>query len=182
MNAGQLISSLEGYVRQHQDDVQGFQKLTDAQLNQKANPERWSLLECIEHLNRYGDYYLPAIEKALNQSSYPPSVNFRPGLMGNYFAKSMLPKEKLNKTKTFSNMNPINSALDRSVLQRFLDQQETMLRLLNRAKETNLTWVKVPISIARWIRFRLGDVFRVVIFHNIRHFEQAKQASSSQTV
>ena len=45
--------------------AKGLRHLTPAQLNQKKSPESWSILECLEHLNLYGDFYLPAIEGAL---------------------------------------------------------------------------------------------------------------------
>ena len=28
--------------------------------------QSWNILECVEHLNRYGAFYLPAIEKPSN--------------------------------------------------------------------------------------------------------------------
>ena len=39
---------------------------------------------------------------------------------------------------------------------------------------TNLTKVKTSITISNWIKLRLGDTFRFVIHHNLRHVVQAK--------
>jgi hypothetical protein len=180
MDSKTLLNELIERTQRHMNEVQAFKELTKAQLNYKADAESWSVLECMEHLNRYGDYYLPEIRRRLDQSRHSRSSTFKTGLLGNYFAKSMLPKEKLNKMKTFQSMNPNNSKLDRSVLDKFLHQQETMLDLLNRAKEADLTKVKTSISISKLIKLRLGDTFRVVIYHNLRHIVQAKRVGFPQ--
>lgn len=87
----------------------------------------------------------------------------------------MLPKEKLNKMKSPKAMNPIHSSLDRKVLDKFIQQQNDLLELLDKAKHTNLSKVKTAFSISKWIKLRLGDTFRLVIYHNLRHIVQAKK-------
>lgn len=120
-------------------------------------------------------FYLPAIEKSMRNPKVGNNQNFHSGVLGGYFAKSMLPKEKLNKMKTFKDMNPIHSQLDREVLQIFVHQQEKMLVLLQEARQVDLTKTKTPISISKFIKLRLGDTFHFVINHNWRHIEQAKR-------
>lgn len=85
----------------------------------------------------------------------------------------MLPKEKLNKMKTFQSMNPAGSQLGTEVLEKFLKQQEELLALLEKAKTVDLAKTKTAISISKLIKLRLGDTFRVVIYHNYRHIVQA---------
>jgi hypothetical protein len=48
--------------------------------------------------------------------------------------------------------------------------------LLERSREINLNKAKVPISIAKFIRLKLGDVFNFLIAHNHRHVLQAERA------
>ena len=90
----------------------------------------------------------------------------------------MLPKEKLNKMKTFKSMNPIGSNLDKTVLEKFLSQQKTLLELLQQAEKVSLTKNKTGISISKWIKLKLGDTFRIVIYHNLRHVIQAEKVST----
>src|SRR5690606_41809639 len=47
------------------------------------------------------------------------------------------------------------------------------LQLLEASKRVDLTQVKTSISISKWIKLRLGDTLRVVIYHNRRHIVQA---------
>lgn len=176
MQASALISDL---VNRTQDNIQrakALQQQSEEALNHKPSPKSWSALECIEHLNRYGDFYLPELRQRIANTSQKSNGVFKSGWLGNYFAKSLMPKERLNKMKTFAVMNPSGSTLDASVLSTFLKQQSEILELLRRAEDVDLTKTKTAISISTWIKLRLGDTFRVVIYHNQRHIVQAERA------
>jgi len=152
-----------------------FIGLSEDVLNFKVNNDKWSILECLEHLNRYGEFYLPEIRVSIQSSRKSNDREFKSGLLGNYFANSMLPKEKLNKMKTFKSMNPTGSSLNKSVLDNFISQQNTLLELLEQARTVSLTKNRTGISISKWIKLKLGDTFRVVVYHNFRHIIQAEE-------
>jgi len=175
MGTEELLKELEDLTLKHIQAAKLFQRESKEKLNQKPNPESWSILECIEHLNRYGEFYIPEIQKRISASTSTFSDKFKSGVLGNYFAKSMLPKEKLNTMKTFKVMNPSGSKLNETVLDKFLTQQEQLLDLLKKSRNVSLTKTKTAISISKWIKLRLGDTFKVVIYHNLRHIEQAKK-------
>ncbi len=148
-------------------------------LNQSPAPGSWSALECIEHLNCYGNFYVPEIENQIAFSPYPPEEIFKSGFLGNYFAQSMLPKEGFKKMKTLKSTNPSGKKLGKEVIDRFITHQQRLLELLKKTKSVSLTRTKTGISISRFIRLRLGDTFRVVIYHNQRHLLQAERALES---
>ena len=175
MKSVDLISDLIERTRNILNQAEELRPLSDEELNWKPQPESWSILECLEHLNRYGDFYLAEIDRRMSQSALPASLYFKSGWLGNYFAQAMLPKEKLNKMKTFKSMNPLGSRLDKEVLTTFIDQQKIMLKLLTKARNHNLTKVKTGITLTAMIKLRLGDTFRVVIYHNQRHLEQVQR-------
>ena len=79
--------------------------------------------------------------------------------------------------KTLAASNPIGSKLDFSTLVKFKAQQEELIELLELAAKVDLNKTKTSISIAKWIKIRLGDAFRVVIYHNQRHMTQALNAA-----
>lgn len=170
MKSHELLADL----KKQNDDVIAFvyslENLSDEALNYKVSSETWSLLENLEHLNLYGDFYIPEITRRLEAASESPEEEtFKSGLLGNYFAKSMLPREPLNKMKTFKDKNPNGSQLDRKTIERFLDQQKIYFELMERAKSVNLNKVKTAISISSFIKLKLGDIFRVLIYHHYRH-------------
>lgn len=178
MRAETLIADLIDRTRANMNRAEALRQLPLSALNARTAPERWSALECIEHLNRYGRFYLPEIEQRMKASRHPASPDFRSGWLGNYFAKALAPKEKLNHMKTFSTMDPKGSALDAGVLDVFLQQQQQMLLLIDRARRTDLSRVRTAVSFMPLLRLRLGDTFRVVIYHNERHLGQAEREAA----
>lgn len=170
-----LITDLINRTKSNIERVENLRGLTLEQLNYRKKRDSWSILECIEHLNLYGDFYLPEIEKQIKKSRHKTSEEFKSGFLGDYFAKSMLPKENLNKMKTFKDKNPIGSSLHLDTLNRFLSQQNQLIKLLEQAKKVNLNKTKTAISITKLIKLKLGDTFRIVIYHNQRHILQAEK-------
>src|SRR5690606_11451479 len=122
-----------------------------------------------EHLNFYGDFYLPEIERRINSGRHPSDPQFKAGFLGNYFAKMMLSDEKMKPMKTLNSTNPNGSKLGKATIEKFISQQKKMLALLDAARRVSLNKTKASISIAPILKLKLGDTFRVVIYHNERH-------------
>lgn len=176
----ELLNQLTEDTKSISDYAEQLKNYSIEQLNDRKSNDSWSVLECFQHLNLYGRFYIPEIRLRINNNNHQTSELFKSGWLGNYFAKSMLPKKNLNKMKTFKEMNPIHSNLDVAVIDEFLDQQREMLNLLERAKSVNLAKTKTGISISKLIKLRLGDTFRFVIYHNLRHIEQVKRTINYQ--
>jgi hypothetical protein len=169
-----LLDSLEATVERHlQEVVHNFQNLPDVTLLRPAANGGWSIAQCLEHLNRYGNYYLPQIKKGLATHNDPPSATFRSTWLGSYFTKMMQPGK--GRMKTFKDYTPPSSLDAHAVVAEFVEQQETLLACLREAHNANLNKIRIPISIARFIRLKLGDVFQFIIVHNERHLLQAKR-------
>lgn len=141
-------------------------------LSYRPAGEAWNILECIEHLNLYSDYYLPEIKSRIQKSQFKHEPYFKTGLLGNYFAKSMLPKTKMKKMKTFKVMDPIHKQLSVQVIDKFIHQQHELIALLDASKSVSLNKTKTSISITSLITLKLGDTFRFLINHMHRHMHQ----------
>lgn len=170
-----LIQDLIERTRININQAEKFKNLPTEKLNWKAEQDSWSIFECFEHLNLYGDFYIPEIKKRIENTNKPSKENFKSGFLGNYFAKSMLPKENLNRMKTFKDKNPIGSKLDKTTIERFISQQENILNLLDKSRKIDLNKTKTAISISKLIKLKIGDTFRFVIYHNERHIVQANK-------
>lgn len=146
----------------------------------RPSPESWSANECLQHLNSYGRYYLPSIETVLNKSQRAEESNqFSPGWLGNYFTQLMMPTadgKLAKKMKSPRDHAPKIIIESHSVIAEFIDQQEKLLQLLRKAKEIDLNRNRVGISIAPFIKLKLGDVFMFLIAHLLRHTKQAERA------
>ncbi len=172
-----LLAELQQLTRQHISYAQSLQKEDLTRLNWRENNHSWSILECLEHLNRYGDFYHPAIHKNIQLSITTPAPLFKPGIIGNYFVKMITADSKMKTPKT---MNPIHQELTAAVIAQFIQQQETMLSLLKQAASFDLNRVRTPISLTKWIRLKLGDTLRFVIYHNQRHLKQIERIRDLQ--
>lgn len=85
----------------------------------------------------------------------------------------MNPQTGKKRYKAFKEYIP-PAALDaHAVVAEFINQQETLLALIEQSRNVDLNKVKIPVSIARFIRLRLGDVFQFIIAHDERHLQQA---------
>jgi len=168
-----LIDDLVKRTEANIHTVEKFKNLSTADLKRKAKQNSWNILECIEHLNLYGDFYIPEIRSNIEKSKNSASPFFKSGFLGNYFAKSLEPKAERNKMKTFKDKNPAGLPLDSSVLERFIAQQNQILILLLQSRHVDLNQTKTAISLTKWFKIKLGDSFRVLIYHNERHLQQA---------
>lgn len=177
-----LLDQLSTQTREHMTFVESLKTLSLDDLNKRPHKGSWNTLECIAHLNLYGNFYLPEISRRMAASQSNAASYFNSGLLGNYFAKSILPKDRPNKMKTFQEMDPIHKQLDENVLAVFLEQQEKFLQLLEQAKSKDLGKIRTNISINKWIKIRLGDTFRFLVNHNIRHIVQIKNILSSCSI
>ena len=170
-----LIADLKKRTEENIISVEELQKLSTENLSKRRNPEAWNALECIEHLNRYGNFYLPEINFRLeNAQKSTQNMFFKSGWLGNKFALMMLPGAK--GMSTFKEMNTLNRASSTSTIANFLDQQKQLLEILKRCKNYKLDKLKTSISISKLIKLKLGDTLRVVIYHNQRHILQAQKA------
>jgi len=170
-----LLQDLLELTRENLNIVENLKNQSKDHLNWKENLESWSALECIEHLNKYGDFYIPEIANKIHTSKHKSSEIFKSNWLGKYFSKSVSYHEDLNKMKTFKSMNPLNSKLNNQTLEKFINQQHQIIELLNKSKNVNLDKTKTAISISKLIKLRLGDTFRVLIYHNERHIKQAEK-------
>ncbi len=175
MRSVELLEQLQADVRQLILAASHLEKEGRHFLTLQPGAGKWSVAQVLEHLNSYGCYYLPQIEKSLSGSSSFVMEWFRPGWLGNYFTKIMRPGKdgKIgNKMKAPKNHTPVLTLDINNVLHTFMEQQHRLLNLLEDAKGKDIGNIRTPISISRFFRLKTGDTFRFLIAHEQRHFVQ----------
>ncbi|MFK8055259.1 MAG: DinB family protein [Saprospiraceae bacterium] len=149
---------------------------SDLALNARPAENRWSTLECLEHLNRYAAHYLPLlIAQAANAPSRKKEA-YRTGLLGKPFALSLHPAKRAKTMSSPKNMNPIDSNLDRKVVDQFIVDQQQFQKVLQSLDGKSLRGSRVPVSIVPIVRLHLGDMLHTLVWHNARHTLQAEEA------
>lgn len=152
-----------------------YQNLSGAQLNTPPANGGWSVAQCLEHLNSYGHFYLPAVRKVLQAVKIPVGSaggTYRSGWLGTYFIHMMKP-ENPKKFKAFKGHIPAPKLDGAAVVAEFVEQQEQWLGLMAEITSAAQLNARVPISISPLIRLKLGDVLGFMVAHNARHIQQA---------
>lgn len=155
--------------------AQELQKIDEQKLRWKQDQESWSVLECFEHLNLYAEFYNPALSKAIDTSTQTSILPFKSGILGSYFAKSMLPNASMKKMKTFKDKNPVFALTPSTSIDKFFKQQLVFSMLIDRARNIDINKAKTPITLTQLVRLKLGDTLLFMVNHNLRHFAQIER-------
>ncbi|MFC5269411.1 DinB family protein [Adhaeribacter terreus] len=158
-----------------------IKKLPLEKLNQKPANGGWSLLECLEHLNRYSNYYHPALEKAISSNF---TVNTNPEITLTWIGKKsveMISPKNTKKHKTIKKMNPQGSVLQVSVVHGFLKNQQQLLSLLEKARQADLGKKAVPVEFFRLLKMNIGETLLFMVLHEQRHFLQLQRIFTEVT-
>lgn len=177
MKRDTIIAELENHVSSLMSQANALRDTPKDKLNARPEPTSWSILECLEHMNRYSEFYIPEIRKKIKKAKASDVNTFNPGWLGNKSAMSMLPEdtEVQNKMKTFKSKNPsLDHGVRSNALEQFIKDQKELLNLLNKAKYVNLGKVKTKTTLPL-IKFKLGDTLRFYIYHEVRHALQIKK-------
>ena len=178
MTATAFVTELDQTIHQLLTTVQTeLEPLELAQLNQQPAPNSWSVLECLEHLNRYSRYYNPCFGQAVARPGASTETEVRYSWVGRKFISMMAPGNT-KKTKAFAYMNPSGSQLSRAVFAEFYAHQLLLLGLLASARHTDLNRKAVPVEFLRLLKMRLGEAFELQVLHEQRHVQQALRAKA----
>lgn len=181
MNTTELIDRLEATLNDQVQRARTVRQLpAETHLHRPAQ-DQWNTLEIFEHMCLSSGIYLRGLEHVFDGCAdnlrFDPE--FRPGMLGEYFTKSMLPRPDgtiSNRMRTMRMFDPPrNSGASLESIDRFIDLCERFSELLERARKTDLNRMKVSSSLGPIIRFKAGDAFRFPIAHQQRHFLQLER-------
>jgi len=172
-----MLQALERDVQEAIRQVeQAFKPLTPQQLQWVPAPGKWSINDCLEHLNIYSRYYQPRIRKQLLKGGSQPKPTFKAGYFGEMMmVMKPLPDGTIRKPmSTLGSYNPAKQTQkNERALQEFLDHLHDLLDLLKKARTVNLEQHRITSTLGPILRFKLGDTYRFHIAHIQRHLLQA---------
>jgi uncharacterized damage-inducible protein DinB len=154
--------------------------LGDNQITWRPSAESWNIQEVLSHLNSYSTYYHQTfIDKIQNTKFKNVKESFVPSPLGRSAWKSMKLGRLNNIKRKFRAPKNLNPSLDLNLIDHepvvnFINNQGELITILDNAENVNLKKVKIPISISKIVRLRLGDALMFVIYHNERHIQQVK--------
>ena len=152
-------------------------KVSATKLNARPGPGRWCALECLEHLNRYADHYLPRLESKAVLAQAGGDEAYKPGLLGKPFALALHPARREKKMRSPGGMNPIGAALDaEAVVGAFRENMGAYLEVLRGLEGKGLGGNRIGVSAFPVVRLTLGDMLHTLVWHNARHVAQGREA------
>lgn len=172
----EFIDTLQLTVERHLSiAISTFQNLSQVQLNQGPPEGGWSIAQCLDHLNSYASYYHPLIEIKMDAYHGKMSNSIVKGWLGTYFTDMVDPDKSQKRYKAAKIHQPPQQLNAHATVASFIQHQEELMNILEKAKGVNLNEIMIPISIATFLKIRLVDAFSFLTVHNERHIRQAQR-------
>lgn len=152
--------------------------LTEAQLNWKPAPEKWSIAQCLDHLTvtsgKFDTYFTAAVERGRKKWPVSAGPPYRPSLIGGWLIKQVDPEtgRNLRAPKVF---RPSESSTIHGALEGFLKQQERFLKFVREADGVDYNKTKLRSPVTPLMRYSLADAFVITVVHGQRHLAQARR-------
>lgn len=180
MTTVQLIEELKRITQTNIDLLKKkFSHLNEQQKGWRKDNDSWSINEIFAHLNEYSNYYHPAFTNKIENTKYREAKDvFISSPLGRSAWKSMKLGNAQNIKRKFKSprlYNPFyNSELITGTdIETFQKGQLELLEIIEKAATVNMRKAKIPISISKIVRLKLGDALLFVVYHNERHMQQA---------
>lgn len=144
----------------------------------RTDPDRWSVAECVEHLNLTGRAYLPLLRGAVDRAREiggPAPRRYRRDPVGWLLWKTMGPPVRF-RVRTTAEFVP-GAEPDREALIAEFDRlQEEQIRLTEAADGLPLHRVRVRSPFDPRVRYNAYSCFSILPAHQHRHLWQAERA------
>ncbi|MCB0565425.1 MAG: DinB family protein [Phaeodactylibacter sp.] len=160
-----------------QDFKQAFGSLTAGQMNWKPHSGTWSIAQNIDHLIVINESYYPVLQALRNgtyQLPFMAKLGFMVSFLGKAILKSVQPDRK-RKMKTFPIWEPSESQVPPGVLDRFAQHQSELKSLIENSADLIQQGVIISSPANKNIVYRLETAFDIIVTHEQRHLEQAKE-------
>lgn len=153
--------------------IEQYQNLDEKALTFAVDEQSWNIAQCLAHLNTYGHYYLPKMKDVLAKPNEMSLAAYVPSWLGTYFIGLMDIKNGNKKYKAAKRHQPKVADVYAEVTE-FINQQETFLKYIRAFERVDVNKIKIPISINKLVKLRLGDVLAFMVMHNERHIHQIR--------
>lgn len=179
MTSDQLLREARDITTENKDFVSSqLAQLSEEQLKWRSSASSWNIMEILAHLNVFSSFYYETLSRKIEKTRFRKSKEaFLSTPLGRSAWRAMKLGNAKNVKRRFKSVRQYNPVIDPSLIkgnerEQFVKDQNQFLEILQLAAEVNLKRVKIPISLSKIIRFRLGDAILYVTYHNQRHLQQ----------
>jgi hypothetical protein len=138
--------------------------------------ERWSVLECLDHLAVFNGIYLDVMEQAISDARPGTDADvFRTGgFLSTKFTRMAEPPPKI-KFPAPGKIRPRPTLNSENILPDFLQKMDRVAGLVRSTAGKDLNTVRFRNPIGPLLRFTVANGFLIIAAHARRHIWQAEQ-------
>jgi hypothetical protein len=147
----------------------------------RPDPSRWSVAECVAHLNLTSQAYLPLLTRAVEEARevhLPPPHRYRRDLAGWLLWRTMGPPVRI-RTRTLPAFIPESTRAPDEIVAEFERLQDAQMAALRAANGRPIQRVRVASPFNPRLRYNLYACFGILARHQHRHLWQAEQVGVS---
>jgi DinB superfamily len=152
-------------------------ELTENQFHWSPGASRWSIEQCVVHLNIMGRRYLPALDETINRASAEHLFTrgpFHYGFVERWIARATEPPPGI-RLRTPVAIRPPNDEPLAGVRETFHLVQEELRKRIRASNGLDLAREKVISPFVQSLKMGLGPCFAFLLAHERRHLWQAGQ-------
>ncbi|MBV9958164.1 MAG: DinB family protein [Acidobacteria bacterium] len=169
-----LSRQLEGVTA---DVRREFTNLSAAQLNWKQSAEEWSIGQCLDHLVQTNEQFFLSFDQIIRgekQQTVWERLPVLPKFFGRFIVNAANP-ESTRKVKAPKVFAPASSDVDAHIVESFIAHQALVASKLKALEKVDARNIKVTSPVARFVTYSLLDACTILVYHERRHFEQARR-------
>jgi DinB superfamily len=147
------------------------------QWNRRPQEGRWSIAECLIHLNLTSRAYLPLIHGALDEARRQEILGngpYRRDVLGWLLARGLEPPYRF-RSRTAARFVPAAVDAAGPVMEEFDRLQGGLLESLDAAAGVQLDRVRIISPFSTSLKYNLYSTFRILSAHQRRHLWQAAE-------
>ena len=172
----------EKWTRKIDEITSAFKKefghLSVKRLNWKPNAQTWSIAQNMDHLIVINESYRPILKQVRENKHKLPwiaKLDFIVNFLGKTLLKAVHP-DRRRKTKTFSIWEPSATDLGADIIDKFEKHQTELKKLIEASMDLVEKGTIISSPANRNIVYKLETAFDIIVTHEQRHFEQAKES------
>jgi len=153
------------------------ESIDDADWNSRADPDRWSVAECVAHLNLTTEAFLPLIDEALGRAYARGSGlrrRMRRSLIGWMIWRSMGPRARF-KSKTPARFVPRGDFARAELVEQFGRLTDELGVRIRTADGYPIDRVRFTSPFDRRVKYDVYSALTILARHQHRHLWQAEQ-------
>jgi hypothetical protein len=152
--------------------------LGDDQLNWRPEKGRWSIAQCLDHLNRANGKIVAQMEAGIEKAKASGGTKvgpWKPGFLERFFIRAVGANAPF-KSPVPPDFVPGERASREEVLPEFHAVHERYLACLDEVEKSGLLLARIASPVSKLVKCTLGTWFAATVEHDNYHLGQADQS------